>query len=65
MDSLKIPGAVKPLRLGHTGVSVTEGYEDVIDRDEQTAAGQNARPLGTGIGTSFAGGRRISTLERR
>ena len=47
MDSLKIPGAVKRLRLGHAGVTVTEGYEDVIDRDEQAAAEQIAGTIWT------------------
>lgn len=42
MDSLKVPGAVKRLRLGHAGVTVTEGYEDVIEKDDQAAAEQIA-----------------------
>jgi len=49
MDSLKTPGAVKRLRLGHAGVTVTEGYEDVIEKDEQAAAEQIASMIWTHV----------------
>ena len=47
MDSLNIPGAVKRRRLGHAGVNVTEGYEDVIQKDDQDVAEQIAGTIWT------------------
>lgn len=37
MDSLNVPMAVRRLRLGHAGVSVTDGYTEVIERDDRAA----------------------------
>ena len=42
MDSLRVPGAVKRLRLGHSDGSITDSYTDAIERDDKAAAEQIA-----------------------
>jgi len=49
MDSLRVPGAVKRLRLGHSDGSITDSYTDAIEKDDQAAAEQLAALIaGTG-----------------
>jgi integrase len=38
MDSLNVPMAVRRMRLGHAGASVTDGYTDAIEKDDKSAA---------------------------
>jgi hypothetical protein len=40
MDSLKIPGAVKRLCIGHAGLTVADTYSSVIQKDDRSAAEQ-------------------------
>jgi hypothetical protein len=38
MDSLHIPMAVLRMRLGHADVSITDGYTNAVERDDEEAA---------------------------
>ena len=38
MDSLHVPMAVRRMRLGHAGVSITDGYTSASENDDKEAA---------------------------